>query len=58
MSSIEPTSRGSDIQPFAVRIGLGGVLAMVLVGAVYLYAVRGTAMILDLANGMAGMFCF
>ena len=58
MSSIEPTSRSSDTQPLAVRIGLGSALAMVLFGAVYLYDVRGTAIILDLANGMAGMFCF
>ena len=58
MRSIEPTSRSSDVQPFAVRIGLAGALGLLLVGAVYLYAVRGTAIILDLANGMAGMFCF
>ena len=58
MNSIEPVSRSTATQPFAVRIGLAGALGMVLVGAVYLYAVRGTAILLDLANGMAGMFCF
>ncbi len=33
------------------------VLAMILAGAVYLYVVRGPALLLDLASGMGGMFC-
>jgi hypothetical protein len=35
----------------------GGVTALV-VGAAYLYTVRGTALLLDMAAAAGGMFCF
>jgi hypothetical protein len=45
-------------KPNAVRIGLIIGLSLVSLGAAYLYAVRGNAIIFDLASGMVGMFCF
>jgi hypothetical protein len=43
--------------PRPLRIAVGVALAFLCLGAVYLYAVRGNAIILDLANGLAGMLC-
>jgi hypothetical protein len=43
--------------PRPLRIALGFMLGSLCVGAAYLYAVRGNAIILDLANGLAGMLC-
>lgn len=39
------------------RAAGGIVLALLLTGAVYLYAVRWPMLLLDLATGMGGMFC-
>jgi hypothetical protein len=48
----------SDGQPaFALSALFWSVLGLVLAGAVYLYAMRGSALLLDLANGMAGVLC-
>ena len=40
-----------------VRTALWSALALAMAGAVYLYAVRGPALLLDLASGMAGILC-
>ena len=58
MSVHETMIRRQGAKPLVVRIGLGFMLAVATIGAIYLYAVRGTAIIFDLATGMAGMFCF
>ena len=58
MSIHEPIIRRHSAKPLVVRVGLGLMLGIVAIGAVYLYAVRGTAILFDLASGMAGMFCF
>jgi hypothetical protein len=34
-----------------------GALGLALAGALYLYAVRGSALLLDLASGVAGVLC-
>jgi hypothetical protein len=40
-----------------LRVAGWGALGLALAGAVYLYAVRGTALLLDLASGVAGILC-
>ena len=47
----------SSEKPRAVRIGLWLGLGLLSLGAAYLYSVRGTAILLDLSSGIAGMFC-
>ena len=37
---------------------IGGAVAALVLGAAYLYAVRGTALLLDLAAAAGGLFCF
>lgn len=44
-------------KPRAVKIALWSALALVLLGAAYLYAVRGVAILYDLSSGIAGMLC-
>jgi hypothetical protein len=58
MSLHQTIVRQHSAKPFVVRVGLGLALGIVTIGAVYLYSVRGTAILFDLASGMAGMFCF
>jgi hypothetical protein len=50
--------RNEDAKPNVFRVALLAGVGLGLLGAAYLYAVRGTAIIFDLASGMAGMFCF
>jgi hypothetical protein len=57
MQAIETSGSRPDAKPVAVRVGLWLALALLCGSAAYLYAVRGNAIILDLANGLAGMFC-
>jgi hypothetical protein len=57
MQAIETSDGRPDGKPLAVRIGLWLALGLLCGSAAYLYAVRGNAIILDLANGLAGMFC-
>jgi hypothetical protein len=52
------SSDGAGTRPSAWRKVVFGLIALALVGAGYLYLVRGNAIILDLASGMVGMFCF
>ncbi len=40
------------------RLVVAVTLGSVLTGAVYLYIVRGPMLLLDLATGMGGVFCF
>jgi len=40
-----------------IRVAGWGALGLALAGAAYLYAVRGSALLLDLASGVAGVFC-
>lgn len=42
--------------PRGVKVGLGAALGLVVIGAVWLAAVRGPAMLLDL-SGMSSLFC-
>lgn len=37
---------------------IGGAVVVLMAGATYLYAVRGTALLLDMAAAAGGMFCF
>jgi hypothetical protein len=37
---------------------IGGVVSALVVSAAYLYTVRGTALLLDMAAATGGMFCF
>jgi hypothetical protein len=37
---------------------IGSAVAALFLGAVYLYMVRGTALLLDLAAAAGGLFCF
>lgn len=56
MAATAPTPDGTE-KPRAVRIALWTVLAFAGIGAAYLYAVRGNAIILDLSSGIAGLLC-
>ena len=49
---------GSGRMPTGLRALLVGVLAAVLAGAAYLIAVRGEALLLDLAAFSQRIFCF
>jgi hypothetical protein len=51
----QPTSA---LMPSRVRRWLGVALAVVLGAAIYLVAVRGEALLVDLATASAGIFCF
>ena len=42
----------------APRAALALAVALLVAGGAYLYAVRGTALMLDLATGMQGLWCF
>jgi hypothetical protein len=57
MRSADATRVVVTAPPLAVRIGLAVAIGLLMVGCAYLYAVRGNAIILDLANGFAGMIC-
>jgi len=48
----------SDSMPRALRTSLLAVLSVLLAGAAYLLAVRGDALILDLAAVSQRIFCF
>jgi hypothetical protein len=37
---------------------IGGMVAALVLSAAYLYTVRGTALLLDMAAAAGGMFCF
>jgi hypothetical protein len=37
---------------------IGGTVAALFLGAAYLYMLRGTALLLDLAAAAGGLFCF
>lgn len=56
--SLEQPIRTAPSRPRPSVLALGGVLAVLLAGGVYLYAVRGPALLLDLAAGARGLLCF
>jgi hypothetical protein len=58
MNTADLTRRPDAATPRSVRIALAAAVGLLGFGAAYLYAVRGNAMILDLANGLRGMLCF
>ena len=58
MNQAPATYPNDTTKPLAARIALAVTLGVMLTAAFYLYAVRGNAIILDMANGLAGMFCF
>jgi hypothetical protein len=57
METAQTPLENRQTAPRPVRIALGLMLGLLCLGAAYLYAVRGNAIILDLANGLAGMLC-
>jgi hypothetical protein len=60
MMTIEEQSvrSSSALMPRTVRRWLGVALAVVLGVAIYLVAVRGEALLVDLATASARIFCF
>ena len=44
--------------PRGVKIGVWMCVGLLMSGALYLYVVRGNAMLLDLANLTRTVFCF
>ena len=57
MAQVDKPSDPGLVAPLPVRIGAAVALALVVAGAAYLYAVRGTAMILDMASDIGRMLC-
>lgn len=49
---------GHDIMPASVRLALIAGVGLVLAGALYLIAVRGHALLLDLSALSGRAFCF
>lgn len=58
MADVIDTTSVSASRPSApVRLALWAALAALLAGGVYLWAVRGNAVLLDLATGVKGLLC-
>jgi hypothetical protein len=57
MDAAKITLERTTEKPRAVRVGLWLALGLLTLGAVYLYSVRGIAIVLDLSSGIAGLFC-
>jgi len=57
MEASEQTTGHSTEPPRPVKVGLWVGVGLLLLGAAYLYAVRGTAILLDLSSGIAGLLC-
>lgn len=57
MDRFDQTPEASASAPRALKAGLWLGLGLLVAGAIYLYAVRGNALILDLSSGLAGMLC-
>ena len=60
MSDAHSSARSSDVtpdhNPRALSVVLG-VVAVLLASGIYLWAVRGQAILMDLAGGIANMLC-
>jgi hypothetical protein len=52
------SSAPSTAPPFAVRIVVWTVAGLTILSGLYLYAVRGHALLVDLEAGLKGMICF
>ena len=55
---VQNASAARDRMPVAVRTALFVVLGLFLVGALYLIAVRGEALLVDLSALSQRIFCF
>ncbi|MDX2204762.1 MAG: hypothetical protein NW223_18580 [Hyphomicrobiaceae bacterium] len=52
-----PAQRQGEAVPRLARLAIGGSVGLLLAGAVYLIAVRGEALLVDLAK-LGAAFCF
>lgn len=52
-----PVRDSATRAPLGVRVALWAFTTALLVGAAYLYWVRGVAIIFDLSHGIAGLLC-
>ena len=57
-SQMRDTQAVRDKMPAAVRFAVLGVVALVCAGALYLIAVRGEALLVDLSALSQRIFCF
>jgi hypothetical protein len=55
---VHQADRGRDRMPAGVRRALFGVVGLVMAGALYLIAVRGQALLVDLSALSSRIFCF
>jgi hypothetical protein len=56
MSNVDRTAK-SGSQSIGIWL-TGGLVTALCLGAAYLYTVRGTALLLDLAAAAGGLFCY
>ena len=52
-----PASTAPPAPAAPLRLALWAILAALVAGGVYLWAVRGNALLLDLATGVKGLLC-
>ena len=52
-----PASTMATAPAAPLRLALWAALAALLAGGIYLWAVRGNALLLDLATGVKGLLC-
>lgn len=45
------------MMPASVRLAVGGALALLVAGAIYLMIVRGPVLLIDLSASVAGLLC-
>jgi hypothetical protein len=57
-SQVHKADTARDRMPAAVRPALFGVIGLVFAGALYLIAVRGQALLVDLSALSQRIFCF
>ena len=57
-SQMRETDAARDRMPAAVRFAVFGVVGLVFAGALYLIAVRGQALLVDLSALSERIFCF
>jgi hypothetical protein len=57
MASTEQATRDTLTAPPLLRLGFAVLIGLLGIGAAYLYAVRGTVIFFDLANGLGRMMC-
>jgi len=57
-SQMRETDAARDRMPAGVRLAVFGVVGLVFAGALYLIAVRGQALLVDLSGLSQRIFCF